>query len=50
MTEKGGIGGLGFQQDDLTEQALDLHAPVVVKTDDRKGTIDVFGPNSSKKI
>ena len=30
MTEKGGIGGLGFEQDDLTEQALDLHVPLGV--------------------
>ena len=28
MTEKGGIGGLAIEQDDFTEQALDLYAPL----------------------
>ena len=28
MSEKGGIGGLAVEQDDLIEQALDLHAPL----------------------
>ena len=37
MTEKGGIRGLGFEQDDLTEQALDLHAPLGVDASLEKG-------------
>ena len=27
---RGGIAGLGFEQDDLIEQALDLHSPLGV--------------------
>ena len=41
MTEKGGIGGLAFEQDDLFEQALDLHSPLGQDTSLMEGS-DVF--------
>ncbi len=47
MTEKGGIGGLGFEQDDLTEQALDLHAPLGVDISLEKGNDVVYNSVSS---
>ena len=47
MTEKGGIGGLGFEQDDLTEQALELHAPLGVDISLEKGNDVVYNSVSS---
>ena len=47
MTEKGGIAGLGFEQDDLTEQALDLHAPLGVDISLEKGKDVVYNSVSS---
>ena len=47
MTEKGGIAGLGFEQDDLTEQALDLHAPLGVDISLEKGNDVVYNSVSS---
>ena len=41
MSEKGGIGGLAAEQDDLVEQALDLHAPLEQDTSLLDGR-DVF--------
>ena len=36
-TDKGGLGGLGHEQDDLTEEALDLHSPLGIDTSLAKG-------------
>ena len=47
MTEKGGIGGLGFEQDDLTEQALNLYAPLWVDISLEKGNDVVYNSISS---
>ena len=47
MTEKGGIGGLGFEQDDLTEQALDLHAPLGVDISLEKSNDVIYNSVSS---
>ena len=47
MTEKGGIGSLGFEQDDLTEQALDLHEPLGVDISLEKGNDVIYNSVSS---
>ena len=47
MPEKGGIGGLGFEQDDLTEQALDLHAQLGVNISLEKGNDVIYNSVSS---
>ena len=47
MTEKVGIGSLGFEQDDLTEQALDLHALLGVDISLEKGNDVIYNSVSS---
>ena len=37
MSEKGGIGDLAFEQDDLFEQALDPHSPLGQDTSQSDG-------------
>ena len=46
-TDKGGLGGLGHEQDDLTEEALDLHSPLGVDTSLEKGMDVIYHSVSS---
>ena len=46
-TDKGGIAGLGHEQDDLTEEALDLHASLGVDTSLDKGNDVIYHSVSS---
>ena len=47
MTEKGGIGGLAFEQDDLFEEALDLHSPLGQDTSLIDGSDVIFNSVTS---
>lgn len=42
MSDKGGIGGLAFEQDDLFEDALDLHAPINQDTSLMEGSDVIY--------
>ena len=44
---RGGIAGLGFEQDDLMEQALDLHSPLGVDVSLDKGSDVIYNSVSS---
>ena len=44
---RGGIAGLGFEQDDLIEQALDLHSPLGVDVSLDKGSDVIYNSVSS---
>ena len=45
--DKGGLGGLGHEQDDLTEEALDLHSALGVDTSLSKGMDVIYHSVSS---
>ena len=45
--DKGGLGGLGHEQDDLTEEALDLHLPLGVDMSLDKGMDVIYHSVSS---
>ena len=46
-TDKGGLGGLGHEQDDMTEEALDLHSALGVDTSLVKGMDVIYHSVSS---
>ena len=45
--DKGGLGGLGHEQDDLTEEALDLRSPLGIDTSLTKGMDVIYHSVSS---